>query len=56
MSYSNPMHHAPGARAPIRAPWPFPATLPATGRAPDPKPPRAPSAPRQPLPDDPAPL
>ena len=53
MSYSNPMHHAPGTRAPtrapapVRAPWPFPATLP-TGERPTLKPEP------QPLPDDPA--
>lgn len=37
-------------------PWPFPATLPAPGHAPDPKPLRAPVAPRPPLPDTPAPF
>lgn len=27
MSYSNPMHHPPGARRPAPRPWPFPARL-----------------------------
>jgi hypothetical protein len=53
MSRSNPMHHA---TPPRPRPWPFPATLPAPGHAPDPRPVRAPVAPRQPLPDTPAPF
>ena len=42
MSRSNPMHHEPPARTPKAPAWPFPATLPAPGHAPDPRPVRAP--------------